>query len=264
MYVEVELSFLANPNSVSGRTAFWTSFEAKRTGGVVSSDLSLSVIDNHERQFKQKFPRTLERLVNDEIESALGSRTASESTETTDKVGTTEKAASPKIKMRLVTVQYGCIKPTLDIVGVSNADLRDFILMSLSIYAPQAFNRSMGTNLDMQASTTLLGDMPEIRSPTPSSTLSDRSSEVVSRAWMIANGSLVVPVLLALAVFYFAFKESSLQATDLKTERTEIVKALAEQNKAISVSTVEQAKQASANAKALQDALIKILTEKKP
>jgi hypothetical protein len=71
-----------------------------------------------------------------------------------------------------------------------------------------------------------------------------------------------VPVLLSLAVLYFAFKESSSQSNDLKTERTEIVKAVVEQNKAISTSIVEQAKQLATNSKAMQDALIAMLKEK--
>jgi len=210
------------------------------------------MIDRYEGQFKLGFPVILERLINEEIEQTLSFR------------GTDEIAALRKIKIRLVAIQYSTIKPVLDILGIENADLRDFVLMSLSIYAPQAFNQAMSTNFDMFASATVLGDIPAIGSATPNPTLSARTSDVVSRTWMIANGTLVVPVLLSLAVLYFAFKESSSQATDLKVERTEIVKALAEQNKAISASLAEQAKQASANSKSIQDALIKILTEKQP
>jgi hypothetical protein len=194
---------------------------------------------------------TLERLVNDEINRTLSSRTVDQRVET----------AVPKIKIRLVAVQYGSIKPVLDMLGIENADLRDFVLMSLSIYAPQAFNQAMDTNLDMRASAVVLGDVPEIRSGTPSPTLS-RTNDVVSRTWMIVNGTLVVPVLLSLAVLYFAFKDSSSQADALKTERTEIVKAVVEQNKAISTSIVEQAKQAATNSKAMQDVLIGIIKEK--
>jgi hypothetical protein len=255
MFVEVELNFQTS-YYFGGRAPFWRTFEEKRLGGGErrESDLDPSLIDNYEGQFKLRFPRILEQLVNSEIERALGSRTADHEAE--------KAAVPPKIKIRLVAVQYASIKPILDILGIENADLRDFVLMSLSIYVPQAFNQAMNTNLDMVASATLLGDVPTIRSGTPSPTLSARTNDVVSRTWMIANGTLVVPVLLSLAVFYFAFKESSSQATDLKAERTEIVKALTEQNKAISASIVEQAKEAAANGKAMQDAVIKIMTEK--
>jgi hypothetical protein len=257
VFVLIDINFYGSYwGGRDGRVDFWSNFESKRLGRDDSehSEGNPRLADQYEKDFGASFPKILENLVNEEIAKTFGSRTG--------KGDRKRKVVLPTIKIRLVTIQYGSIQPILDVIGIENIDLRDFVLLSLSIYAPQALNVAMGSNVGLRASASVLGDVPSIQSQSNNLSLSSRSNDLASRAWMIANGSLVVPVLLSLALMYFALKEVSLQATDLKTERTKIVEAVTDQNKTISNAIVDLSKQAATNSKSMQDALIAILQDK--
>ncbi|SFK31167.1 hypothetical protein [Bradyrhizobium sp. Gha] len=260
MYVSVDINFTSSYwGGRDDKVDFWSNFESKRLGrddfDGEHHEGDPRLADKYERTFRAAFPKILENLVNEEIAKAFGSRTEDQDQRS--------RIVLPTIRLRLVTIEYSSIKPILDVIGMENSDLRDFVLLSLNIYAPQAFNMAMNSNVGLRASASALGDVPPVPvEPKSPSSLSNRSNDLASRAWMIANASLVVPVLLALLVLYFAFKDVSSEATDLKTERAKIVEAVTDQNKAISNAIVDLSKQAATNSKALQDALIAIFQDK--
>jgi hypothetical protein len=152
--------------------------------------------------------------------------------------------------------------------------------MALNIYTPMAFNEALQTNVNVLAFATVIGGVPasssapqaaapQAANEVQGATLSARANDAVTRIWTITNLTLVLPVLLALAVLYYAYsgilhelEGVRTQAAEIRAERTDIVKALVDQNKTLSTSNGDQAKQAIANDKAMQDALIAILREK--
>jgi hypothetical protein len=75
----------------------------------------------------------------------------------------------------------------------------------------------------------------------PHPAVAARTSDALNRAWLIANTSLVVPVLLALVICYYTFSalNHELEATRAQTalvqaERAEITKGLLAQNAKLS------------------------------
>lgn len=263
MYVSVEIEF---PSRVGpdDRIKFWQAFELEDHRPLTPDTAMPAKAINYENQFKAAFPGNLQNLVNEGMRDAWEARkpstapTAQQSTETT--------ANAPKIGIRLVAVEYGSIKPILDIIGIENSDIRDFVLMTLSIYAPPAFNLALSSNVHTVARASVLGNVPAGSAGT---TLVGQASDAASRMWMIANGTLILPVVLALLVVYFwqaallqERNELSKRAETLTAERKNVVDALTSQNQGLSSSNLDLAKKAREDGKGMQDALISILKDK--
>jgi len=260
MYVRVDINFTGF-SEPGGKRSFWRSFEAHRRGRFLDErpDLPHETIQEWERKFRLGFPLALQRLVNQEIADAWALRNE------------TGRLPQPEITVRLIAVQYGSIAPILDIIGVQSTDIRDFVLLALSVYSPAAFNEALGSDFGLRASVEVLGDVPTKSNEKNIAPLLGRSSDAIGRAWIIANSSLVLPVVLALLVVYYLHqgllqekKDFLERDKDLRSERTENMKAIVDQNKLISASIVDHAKQTVVNEKAMQDALIALLRDRTP
>jgi hypothetical protein len=261
MFVSVELYLKAERQLGLGRTGFWRTFKALRgdffdrrgrDGDGRDGErgelppISPEEIADYEEQFKFRFAEALERQVNVFLPSVAARTRRS-------------KRIEP-IRIKLVAVQYGSIKPILDIIGVENSDIQNFVLTALSVYAPLAFNEALHAQVDIEAGVPeILGAPKPVISPT---------SDVAARAWTIANLTLVVPVALSLIVIYYAYsgllhelEGLRAQATELRLERSDIIKAIVEQNRVLSMSNADQAKQALTNEKAMQEAIITIIKD---
>jgi hypothetical protein len=85
----------------------------------------------------------------------------------------------------------------LDVVGISNADIRDFVVSSMSIYAPIAFREAMNTKVTPTASVSVLREdlKPDREEDTAAKKLPTRGLEALGQAWVISNTSLIVPIL---------------------------------------------------------------------
>jgi hypothetical protein len=287
MYVSVSLWFPGEPIN-TGKVDFWQAFQRRRSPGDGAGsygDLAPATINFYDEQFRREFPIHLQRHLNQEMASIAASRPRF------------PVIVPQEISVRLLAIHYGSIKAILDIVGFESTDLRDLLLTALSIYAPVAFNDSVHDNVNISASPQVMaGDAPEASSarqvtpgpatssasqvanvPATSSTsqvandvrgtttMSARANDAVARIWTITNLTLVVPVLLAFVVLYYAYsgllhelEGLRRQAADIRVERTDILRMLVDQNKALSTLNGDQAKQAFANEKAMRDALIGI------
>jgi hypothetical protein len=256
MFVSVELYLRSEQQLGLGRSGFWRTFKAARDEFAHSRardderrelpTLSLSEIEEYEEKFRSNFPGKLEENVNLFLPTVAAR--------------TWRRRVAP-IRVKLVSIQYGSIKPILDIVGIENSDIQNFVLTALSVYAPTAFNEALGSHVDIEVG------VPEVLDEAQSATT--RTNDVATRAWAITNFTLVVPVVLSLLVVYYAYsgllhelEGLRSQATEIRLERSDIVKALVEQNRALSASNSDQAKQALANAKVMQEALVAILKDR--
>jgi len=225
MFVEIALELKGAATSQSEpREKFWQQLRPflpdVHTGAAYSaSSMELLV--------KQKFPERLEAHIRQEVQSAY---------ERINK-------PAPLIAMRLVGIHYGSIKPILEMTGIDGSALRDFVLSMLTIYSPIAFAEVFNAPpIAMSADVRLIQD--ELRLETSTTSRADIVShsaaagrEALSRAWIIGNTSLVVPVLLAMAICYFVFtalnhelEATRSQAALAQAERVELIKALQAQN----------------------------------
>jgi hypothetical protein len=217
---------------------FWRRFAAADRGlleevpeeDTVRLEDSKAKANAYELLFRKSFPQILEALVNEEIRR------------TWDRVGGRKKKI-PEINMRLITVEYSSIKAILDVVGLDNNDIRDFVLTTMEIYSPLAFRQALNTVITVSASVKAVGNAWTANWPSNESAppVAERGIEALGRAWIISNTSLLVPVGLALLICYFVFSALThqLQAVRSETaavqaERTELIKALVAQNAKIS------------------------------
>src|SRR5262249_41241351 len=93
--------------------------------------------------------------------------------------------------------------------------------------------------------------------------VSERGMEALSRAWMISNTSLLVPVGLALLVCYYVFSALTHELTNVRSEtakvqaeRTKVINALVDQNAKISNWLIGHANSTDSNSKALNELLL--------
>jgi predicted trehalose synthase len=191
MLVSLELYIRSDRRFGFGRTGFWKTFEAARRGFRERDDrelpeLTLEQMEEHEEAIRSRFPQELERYVNFFLPNVA--------------VRTPDTVIAP-IRIKCVAIQYGSIKPILDVVGVESADIRNFVLMALSVYAPTAFNEALHSQVDVEASEpNVLGEQRPVATSTSESinpthqSIASRASDVATRAWTITNLTLVVPV----------------------------------------------------------------------
>jgi hypothetical protein len=221
MFVELTLELRTFEDFGDSRSGFWLHFNEIERSGADDRKPSLQP-GEAEEQFRSSFPFILQNLLNEEIQRAQSSRRAR------------------TIGVRLISIEYGSLKPILEVTGIDSVALRDFVLSLLTAYSPLAFRRSMDArNVGLSASVRFLGD--GLRTEEGEANRSTSAFSALGQAWMISNTSLIVPVGLALAVCYFGYSAlnheldaSRAQAGLVQTERTEIVKALQAQNAKLS------------------------------
>lgn len=257
MFVEVkfDIVFGGSWRSTEQKVDFWNSFQAAERG--VSrptrehefSSEEIGRAEQYEQSFRMAFPGALEGHINDELQRAW------------EKF---DGKSAPKLKLRLVTIEYGSLKAILDIAGIDNSDVRDFVLSVLTIYSPIAFRTALSSSVTPRASARIVGE--DLRLGESTGGAPARGMEALSRAWVISNTSLLVPVGLALLICYFAFsalthglESVKAQNVSVQSERTEILKALVAQNAKASELLAAHANNSDPNFRALSDVLITLL-----
>jgi nitrate reductase alpha subunit len=89
--------------------------------------------------------------------------------------------------------------------------------------------------------------------------------ESINQAWIISNTSLLVQVGLAIFICYYVFTSLAhelesvrSEAAAVRAERTEVVKALVDQNAKISASIVEHAKSSISSSHAMEELFLNL------
>ncbi len=260
MLIDVKLDF-PNTRSLTGRRRdFWRIFQELKTrdfAGIGESIvLSQEEADGYERRFAMGFPVELQRLVNTQLEYRRDRR---------DSFSDQPR----RIELQLRTVEYNSIHAIMELIGVDNAELHEFVLTLLAIYAPVAFREALDIDVSMNASVSVIEKPVTTGSTTAAA--AGRSKQFLNQAWFIANTSLVLPVALALGVCYFAFLAMTQETERLKsqsnvlgTQNADLLKAVVDQNVKLSALLVEQSNKSETTAKALQELLVGMVKKNDP
>ncbi|MCA6104736.1 hypothetical protein [Bradyrhizobium australafricanum] len=230
MFIEIALDILTySEDSYPERKAFWHRFLIASRDQPFPDDVPAPTrpqIEAFEQRFRVGFPAALQRLINDEVQRAYSRWRVPRSAD---------------IELRIASLEYGSLKPILDITGIDSVELRDFVLSLLTIYAPLAFREALGEPDVIQVVTPakVVGEDLKVTDTQP--TGRSKGRQALDLAWGIANTSLLVPVGLALTICYYAFSAVNheldalrIQAASLQSERTEILKTLQAQNTKLS------------------------------
>jgi hypothetical protein len=237
---------------MGARLQFWDAFEfnqpATDRSGIAVSDEQASSL---ERQFRTRFPKALERLINagPSFSQAAASEGLSESSKQQP------EKDHPRVTVRLLAVEYGSLKAILEIL--SDETVQNAILAMLEMYSPLAFQDALQTNVGVIAQVENLGGGPPTV-PGNAGGIWERTKGMLRTARAVT--SLLIPVAMALAVlagavWLVSHQMDALHDEDarLRAERTDIVKALVDQNKSVSSSLVEYTKGSAASARALDE-----------
>lgn len=239
MLVELRLEVPVYPygGETNLKYAFWRrlSLAKQRTYSVKESDLrelsseQKQEADRLEREFGERFPYLLERRINTEVGRTFAAHP--------------RRRRAPTIAVTLISIEYHSLHTLLELSGIDNAALRDFVISVLNIYSPPIFREIVDAQPDVRinANATVVADDLEIvgnsNSARAGAEVASKATEALDRAWWISNTSLVVPVLLALAIFYYAFnallhemEAARTQAALAQTERAGLINALQAQN----------------------------------
>ena len=243
MFVEVRLDMESRRKRIPDqRSNFWRDFHDATSE--YPRDIEDTEIDQMEQRFRALFPDILQNGINREVQRAWRNQD-----------GRTGKPA-PEIEVRLLSIEYGSLKAILDLTGISNNDLRDFVLSVLTVYSPIAFRVAMDSNVSMHASARVVGG--DLRF---TESVGSRGIDALGRAWVISNTSLLVPVGLALLICYVAFSATMheleavrLQNASAQAERAEVLKGLVAQNTKASDLMIAHAN--GSDLRALADVLI--------
>lgn len=240
----------------SGPQAFWhaVKFLNEEAYGRPETE-SIDIVEamRFERRFSAAFPSRLEKLINGKFFFDEG-----------------QKLFKRPISIRLLNVEYGSLKAILDVVGVDSSEARELVLTALSAYAPQAFRDAMGMDVNLPTSVVPLqiGDSSE-QSAKSSDGVAAKGMAGVGRAWIIANTSLILPVLLAFAIFYYLFafyvgqsERLNSELAGLRAERAEYMKMLAAQNSKVIEELVKQSVSSAGTAKSTTEILAGIIKDK--
>jgi hypothetical protein len=262
MLASVTIDFVTVPAAEPGRSAptdaklqFWETFDVQHQRATDPNRVSLS--DDQasalERQFRARFPRTLERLINTVSPLSL-TGTSEGPTESSKEQPEKDR---PRVTVRLLAVEYGSLTAILEIL--SNETVQNTILAMLVMYSPVAFREALQTNIGVVAQVENLGGGPPI-GPGDTGGVWARVKGMLRTAAAVT--SLLIPVAMALvvlvgAVWVVLHQMDALHEEDarLRAERTDIVKALVDQNKSVSSSLVEYTKGSAASARALDEVM---------
>jgi hypothetical protein len=235
MFIGVDFNLATSTRGRDTKYQFWHRLFAAKRGIVVRDEdrsegdpEEQSLADELEQKFVSQFPVLLQKRVNEEVTRTFTSHP--------------KLPRAPTIAVRLVTFDYASLDTVLDLTGIDNAALRDFVISVLTIYSPPIFREVVDApNVYVRADVNVIsddldipGDTREVSSGLAAPT---RTSDALDRTWLIANTSLVVPVLLALAICYYFFvalnhelEATRAQAALAQSERAEVIKALQAQN----------------------------------
>lgn len=154
------------------------------------------------------------------------------------------------IVMTLSRLEYNSLDLVLKVLGLDDGALLPLLCGALEVYGPDAFNNAMpGNAVDLRASVEFdralvvqnakLVTLSENRPNTPEAASSIKEL-ARNKLWGILNGSLILPVILALAVLYQMVgsidrdhAEIGKQRALLAQERDTVLQNLAQQNAAL-------------------------------
>jgi hypothetical protein len=160
------------------RDSFWRMFANL-------SSITTSQPSTLEDQFRRKFPPTLTRLINEELNSRTWSR---------------QLLPWKRIRIGLQAIHYGSLEAFLNVLGIDSEDLRDTVVEPLEYYSPIAFDEVFAPYGPVQVDATV--------------TRAEAYTEPKKRQWLwpaYLGTSLLTPVALALAICYVVFKDVSEQ-----------------------------------------------------
>jgi hypothetical protein len=156
-----------------------------------------------------------------------------------------------KLEVRFVTIEYGSAEPILSILGVDSGIIQQTLVAALVRYSPMAFNESTDSSVAMTADVDLIS--------LPAESARERGIKPLA----LLSSSLLVPVLLALVVLYFAFsalteaqKQAHQENENAKDRALKLVEAQMEQNTRLSGSLAQTASSAMTLLKELHHQLI--------
>jgi hypothetical protein len=248
MLVSVRFWIKGRGPSADSPESFWSAFQEANP-----KHISGSGREEYESKLRKRFPTALEKRLNERLHENWNADIKRRFSWRLF----LKWLGPPRVEVSIVKIRYGSIELILSLLGISNDAMRDFILGELGAFAIGAFNEALDSNAALDVTID-----PEIQG-----TGLDR--QTMNRTWLILNTSLVVPVLIAAAICYYwsngllhqldGLREES---KELRTERTEIVKALVDQNTKISATIVEHAKSSVASAKAMETLLVTLVKDK--
>jgi hypothetical protein len=152
------------------------------------------------------------------------------------------------MRFRVIRVTYGSLDIILSVLGIDSDSVRDLVLDAIESYAPEALSATVGLGRAgpaVQASIIEAGGGAMNNDRTAIRTL--------------MSGSLLIPVIMALLICYVAFDGlvHGMQALKdesgaLRAERSDLLKALVDQNVRLSALLMDASKEAAANSKATE------------
>jgi hypothetical protein len=233
---------------------FWRTLKARQLDADVSEPTPPDERQRYEAVFRAEFPSRLEKHVNEEFRRTWEAR------------GEGLGARAPQVKIRLASLRHGSLRAILDVIGITDSDLRSFVLMTLEMYSPIAFEEVMGFGVPVVARARVIGDEPPISAPVSSGA----ASVLLNNSALLRSlTSFLIPIALVFVICFFVFNALThelsalkVEAAAVRTERTEILKAVVDQNKSISASLTENSKAAMASTKALEELLVSLITKR--
>lgn len=253
-----------------GKKDFWGQFESLNQGEISNPDkvyrIEHDVAERYENKFRLRFPEILQSEINNELDLLSGEGVDPSKTEKTaskGRKGTDRTVEIQRIKVRLMAVDYGSLKSVLEIVGVDSPAIRDFVIMAVGVFAPIAFRSALQTDLTVSADVSVIHD-GNIKSR--NKVEGSKIYSVADKAWLIANTSLLVPVLLALAVLYYAnlatrdeINADRAAATEIMNSSANLVKTLTDQNNRLSTSLIALLKDSAMKSERFDQIVLKIV-----
>jgi hypothetical protein len=156
------------------------------------------------------------------------------------------------ISIDLIAIKYSSLDLILSVLGIDSETYRAFVLDAIAVYSPIALNESVGGRAAL---------ISEIVSPVEMT----KEESSMNRLGVVAT-SLLVPIILALLVWYVTFnaltderKEVRAEAQAAKLEQSEFLKMIADQNTKLSALLVEASKSSAVNATELEQLQLNII-----
>jgi hypothetical protein len=180
--------------------------------------------------FEAGFPNELQRILNEKVRGNFPE----------------VKSQTSYIVVNLVSVRYNSLNAGLEILGITNSDVRDYILALLEVYLPRGFDNAMNTKTDVRGDMKMLwdGDNSDEKKtnkdmPSSSASLEMQQSNLAlqKRIWAISNATLIIPVILSLGILYLLFNDLAKQreqvlteAKEMKEEQGKVIQTLSDQD----------------------------------
>jgi hypothetical protein len=197
------------------RESFWTTYAA------------LSLTDSHE--FTEEEIRTKEERIRTEFPWILRRRLLSEF------AGESESPLSKKVKqiglrksLQIIAskIEYKSLDIVLEVLGVDYKDMYDVVFSLIEMHTPSALNEAIG-NKDVNFTYDF------VRLDPVHEDLGNERTGKLSKFWKIADGALLLPVLLALGVLYLAFVAETEYLRDLRAEKRAYAERAIKENEEI-------------------------------